>query len=83
MPRTATKGLPRFGPDVTLEEIQDVLNDDGYSANQRKGWLKEVLTDLQNLRSQQHSGELDELIEGIKGIIANHQNGRPISDDTL
>jgi len=41
--------IPRSG-DISLDEIQDVLQDDGYSANQRKAWLKEVLTDLQDDR---------------------------------
>lgn len=33
------------GP-VTRQDVQAVVNDPGYSANERKGWLKELLTAL-------------------------------------
>ena len=70
------------GGEISLEEIQDLLHDDGYSANQRKAWLKEVLTDLQD-RTKSSSRDRDDLIKAIKDIIAEKQNERPISDDTL
>ena len=42
----------RSGQNVTIEEIQDVMADGGYSASQRKGWLKTVLTDLQQREAE-------------------------------
>ena len=34
--------------EITEEEIQEVLADGGYTADQRKGRLKQVLTELEN-----------------------------------
>jgi hypothetical protein len=75
--------LPPAGGEVSLEEIQDLLQDDGYSAKQRKAWLKEVLTELQDNRAKPRSRDRDELVKAIKDIIAENQDERPISDDTL
>lgn len=74
--------IPRSG-EISLEEIRDVLQDDGYSANQRKAWLKEVLTDLQDNRLKPRSRDRDDLAKAVKDIIADGQDTPPISDDTL
>lgn len=71
------------GGEVSLEEIRDLLQDDGYSANQRKAWLKEVLTELQVNQAKPRSRDRDDLVKAIKDIIADNQDERPIADDTL
>ena len=81
-PKPGTDKIPRSG-EISLEEIRDVLQDDGYSANQRKAWLKEVLTDLQDNRLKPRSRDRDDLVKAVKDIIADGQDTPPISDDTL
>jgi len=76
-------GLPPAGGEISLEEIRDILQDDGYSANQRKAWLKEVLTELQDGKAKPRSRDREDLVEAVKDIIADHQETPPISDDTL
>ena len=55
----------RPGRKVTREEIQQVLQDDGYSSSARQAWLKSLLTDL-----SQDEGEGDpvdpELINDVE-----------------
>lgn len=75
--------LPQAGGEISLEEIRDVLEDDGYSANRRKAWLKEILTELQDNRAKPQSPDRDDLIQAVKDIIADHQETPPISDDAL
>lgn len=62
-------GTFREGADITMQEIQDVLADPGYSADQRKEWLKEVLTDLEKQHSRMPSGDRAKLIASIRDIV--------------
>jgi hypothetical protein len=65
------------------EEIQDILSDEGYSADQRKDWLKALLTELSAEQSRQPDAERERLILEVKDIIDIHQSGKPKSDDVL
>lgn len=65
------------------EEIQDILSDEGYSADQRKDWLKALLTELSAAQSNEPDAERERLILEIKDIINIHQSGKPKSDDVL
>jgi len=65
---------------ITRQDIQAVLSDPGYSANERRGRLSELLTAL----AKQHDEPSNrELIDEIKDILADQQSGKPIAEDTL
>ena len=85
--RSSKPGSPRSlgrRDRITLQEIQDVLADQGYSADKRKAWLKEVLTDLEQEHSKTPSADRKQLIDSIKAIVGKLQKtGRPISNDVL
>ncbi len=83
MPEERAKSMlaGRSVDQITLQEIQDALADEGYSANQRKGWLKELLTDLERAQAADPSGDHAELVGEIKEIIRRYQHGKPMSDD--
>lgn len=81
MARTPT--TPGAGRPITREEINDVLADEGYSADERKTWLKDVLTDLTAHRPETPDPDRDELIEEVRRIIDAHQNGDTLADDVL
>jgi hypothetical protein len=69
---------------ITLQEIQDALLDDGYSADERKNWLKGVLTELEQHSASDASPEMARLIDEVKRIIdVQQQAGKPIADDVL
>lgn len=83
--QTPSKPLrePQSGASLTREEIQDVLLDEGYSAGQRKEWLKTVLTQLSAEQSENPDPERSHLISEVKEIVKTHQSGKPMSDDIL
>lgn len=61
-----------------------MLADEGYSASQRRGWIKEVLTDLEMEHARSPSREREKLISKVKLIIDELQDGtKPIADDLL
>lgn len=68
---------------MTREEIQDVLVDEGYSADQRKEWLKTVLTQLSAEQTENPDPERNKLISEVKEIVESHQSGKPMSDDVM
>ena len=74
---------PRSQAMITREEIQDVLLDDGYTADARKEWLKSVLTDLSASQASDPKPDRERLIDEVKNIIDEHQDGAPKSDDVL
>jgi hypothetical protein len=75
---------PQSLDEISLQEIQDVLLDDGYSVDRRKAWLKELLTDLEQEDSRKASPERAKLIADVKRIIDKQQGaGKPIADDVL
>lgn len=61
----------------------DVLADGGYSADQRKGWLKEVLTELIGEEEKNPDPNHRRMIREVKEILDDQQSGDPMSDDTL
>jgi hypothetical protein len=75
--------LPDMSAHVTLDEIQDVMADVGYSADQRKGWLKEVLTELTKEQSERPKKDRARLIEIVKEIADDNQNGKPLARDAI
>lgn len=74
---------PHTGTPVTREEIMDVLAHEGYSADQRKGWLKEVLTELIGEEERNPDPNQKRMIKEVKEILDDQQSGDPMSDDTL
>ena len=74
---------PVTGDRISLDEIREVMADTGYSADQRKGWLKNVLTDLAQQQTGSPSSARSELIETVKQIIDDNQSGKPIARDVL
>ena len=75
--------VPRHDDRITLDEIQDVMADTGYSADQRKGWLKQVLTDLAMRESEEPSPDRAQMIETVKQIIDDNVEGTPVIKDVL
>lgn len=71
------------GGRVTRQQIMNVLANPGYSAGQRKGRLKEALTELEQEEGRAQSEEDRRLARAIKKILDDYQAGKPISDDTL
>jgi len=67
------------GTPVGEEEIRDLLADEGYSADRRKGWLKEVLTALTAEEKRGSSPRRRALIAEISQIIGDSRR-EPISD---
>lgn len=81
-----TRRLPELGGRrISPQEIQDVLADDGYAAGERKEWLKSVLTALTSEPSaaDESGPERERLIEAVKTVIDENQDGRPVSGDLL
>jgi hypothetical protein len=74
---------PREGVTITRNEILDVLADEGYSAGQRKNWLKGVLTRLTADESTAPNSDRQHLIDEIKTILHQQIPGHPDADDTL
>lgn len=79
----AAPKIPDPRAHITAEEIRDVLMNDGYSAGERKAWLKDVLTELTDADRRPAGPDRAELVAQIKAILADHQSGRPIAQDVL
>ena len=80
---TPAKSLPEIGDDLSREEIMDVLADEGYSAGDRKGWLKKVLTRLAQAPQDSPDADRDALVREIKRVLDRNIPGEPEADDTL
>lgn len=69
-PRAERPGLPPYAPGgkIDMEEIHDLLRDDGYSADARKDWLKSILTGIaqDEARSSEDRSRLE---EGLRALI--------------
>lgn len=63
---------------ITRQDIQAVLSDPGYSAHDRKGRLKELLTQLTNGRD---SADDRELVDEIKEVLGEQQPGGSLAED--
>lgn len=74
---------PKSGKTITRDEIVDVLTDVGYSAGERKTWLKAVLTELFTAQTSDPDKRRERLISEVKEIIDKNQDGDPLSDDLL
>lgn len=73
-----TEPVTKGGP-ITRQDIQAVLSDPGYSAPERKGRLKELLTALTD-----GDGPADrELSSEIKAILAEQVPGKSIAENDL
>ena len=81
--RPASLETYRPGLNVTPEEIRQILADGGYSAGARSGWLKTLLTDITSENSDVSDPNRAKLVEMIKEILDESQDGRTIADDTL
>lgn len=61
--------LPRYTPGgrIDIEEIRDLLRDDGYSADARKDWLKSILTGIaqDDARSPGDRSRLEEELKAL------------------
>lgn len=57
------------GRELSRNEIMDVLADQGYSANQRKEWLKCVLTGLSAKEARSPRPNRTGLIEEVEQIL--------------
>lgn len=57
------------GREMSRNEIMDVLADQGYSANQRKEWLKCVLTGLAAQEARSPRPDRAGLIEEVEQIL--------------
>ena len=68
---------------VSRQELQDVLMDPGYSAGQRKAWLKNVLTRLQRQNNTAANPETSEMISEVKDAIRSLQPEKPLSDKVM
>lgn len=77
-PSGTTRGL---GGGVSRQELEDVLADEGYSADRRKGRLKEILTRLVQEQEVSLNGDRAAMIEEVKAIIDEHQHRKPIAED--
>ncbi|MCX2723971.1 hypothetical protein [Roseibium salinum] len=75
--------VPHSSKQVRLNEIQDVLADEGYSADDRKSWLKAVLTELSSAQAESPSEDREQLIKEVRKIIDSNQSGKPLADDVL
>lgn len=69
---SVTLPLPRAS--LTLADVQEVLSQEGYSADARKSWLKELLTDLQGDGSQRGN----ELSAAVRELVV--RSSKPIRD---
>ncbi|MBI1251837.1 MAG: hypothetical protein GC189_10225 [Alphaproteobacteria bacterium] len=74
--------LHHDGNPITVEDINEVLANEGYSADQRKGWLKEVLTELTS-RNRDDAPGRDHLVAHIKAILNDNQDGEPIAEEAI
>lgn len=70
------------GASLSLQEIQDALTDQGYSADGRKGWLREVLTELEAIHAREASAETADLIDSIKTVLRAQQDRGSEFEDT-
>ncbi|MFC6643415.1 MULTISPECIES: hypothetical protein [Sulfitobacter] len=75
--------LPEIGENLTRNEIMDVLADEGYPAGGRKGWLKQVLTQLATEQRESPNGTRAELVAEITDILNENVPGDPKADDSL
>lgn len=75
-PPTATDG-------ITPEEVQAVLLDEGYSADHRKAWLKQLLTELTVEPRRAQSRDRRELAARIRRVLAENEQLGVFAEDVL
>lgn len=80
-PRKPPLREPGNGDPITRNEIFAVLADEGYSATDRKAWLREVLTRIS--RDKNPDPDRAALVDEIKTILDKQVPGKPEADDTL
>ena len=80
---TQRRNRQTFEDRISHQEIQDVLVDGGYSADWRKGTLKEVLTALVQEQAESPTSERAAMIVEVTEIIEQNQEGEPIAKVVL
>lgn len=78
-----TLRAPGQGDRITRNEIFEILADEGYSAGDRKAWLRQVLTQLAGPSHNASDPDREALVEEIKTILDRQVPGKPEADDTL
>lgn len=63
------------------EDIFDILADDGYTADERKEWLKGLLTRLAS--DDVKDPEQRQIVVEIRETLRQQASGKPATDDTL
>ncbi|MEW5424956.1 hypothetical protein [Amorphus sp. 3PC139-8] len=76
-----SSGPDSFGPDITLQELQEALAEEGYSADARKDWLRALLTEVQSRYPKGARIDRAALIEAVKEVIDTHQQRPSVIDD--
>ncbi|MGE0230294.1 MAG: hypothetical protein AB7O39_14535 [Flavobacteriaceae bacterium] len=71
------------GSPVGEEELRVLLAEEGYSADEREGWLKEVLTALTMAQGRAPTADREQLIAEIRDIVRAGTGRKPMSDDVL
>ena len=74
---------PGAGDEISRNEIFEVLADEGYSAEGRKAWLKDVLTRLTEGGGRPDDPDHARLVEEIRAILHGQVSDNPEADDTL
>ncbi|MCV2869087.1 hypothetical protein OEW28_10660 [Defluviimonas sp. WL0002] len=74
---------PEEGDRISRNELLDVLADEGYSAERRKAWLKQVLTRLTNEQNEDPDPDREHLVTEIKRILHRQISDKTEADDTL
>jgi hypothetical protein len=83
--KKAEPGLhaPRSGQRISREEVMNILADEGYSADQRKGWLKEVLTQISGDDANPSDPEHAKLAEEIRAILGEQLDRPSVAEDGI
>ena len=74
---------PEADKRIGIEELRDALLDGGYTGDERKAWVKQVLNELQREGGDIPEEERRRLIAEVKRIIAQEQETDPLSKDIL
>ncbi len=73
---------PEEGRPISRNEILAVMADEGYSADRRKSWLKEVLTHVSKSGENGADPEQEKLEAEIREILHKQVSDNTEADDT-
>lgn len=74
---------PDTGNEIGRAEMMDLLADEGYTADKRKGWLKGVLTKETGAKADAADPEHVKLEEEVQSILSEHVEETPGAKDGL